>query len=461
MNEMSVLRHPGGFGSLPRWLVAAGLACASASSAAALAAQPVFSVGDAVRASLAMHPSIALAESGVRRAESAVAEARGARRPTLAVNAVTARYAEPMVVAPLHGFTPNLSPTFDRTLAQGSIVLGYTLFDGGRVPRIERAEALVSASASGGESMRQRLIARVLTTYLAVGSAREVAAAHEARVVALEQERSRAAQLVEVGRAARVALLRAEAALSAARAEQLAAAGEVEAVQHELARLVGVSAESIAQRSIERLALGSEAAVVNRQAELERALQANDQLEELRWRVAAARAGEEEARAQRLPRVQLTGRYVEYASSLGRESGEWQAGVQLDHALLSGGTRAAAQERSAADLNAARAELALAELGVADAIDRATARYEAALGRVAALETAAAQSEEVARIERLALAAGSGVQTDYLAAEAELLRVRAALGEAREAAVGARVELALLGGELDEVWVARNLEVNF
>jgi outer membrane protein TolC len=64
----------------------------------------------------------------------------------------------------------------------------------------------------------------------------------------------------------------------------------------------------------------------------------------------------------------------------------------------------------------------------------------------------------VTRIERLALDAGAGVQTDYLVSEADLLRARASLTEARQAAVSARIQLALITGELSGPWLANNVE---
>jgi outer membrane protein TolC len=69
-----------------------------------------------------------------------------------------------------------------------------------------------------------------------------------------------------------------------------------------------------------------------------------------------------------------------------------------------------------------------------------------------------AQSEEVSRIERLSLTVGSGTQSDYLAAEANLFRARASLVEAQNAEVVARVELARIAGELSLDWLARTVE---
>jgi outer membrane protein TolC len=133
--------------------------------------------------------------------------------------------------------------------------------------------------------------------------------------------------------------------------------------------------------------------------------------------------------------VLLGGRYVRYGSGQGDAGGEWQGGMQLSYALFDGGSRPAAQDRARAETRAAAAELAFGEQRVAESVDRAYAALISAAARRSALADAASQSEEVVRIERLALDAGAGVQTDYLAADAELLRVRAALTDARFAEV--------------------------
>ena len=52
---------------------------------------------------------------------------------------------------------------------------------------------------------------------------------------------------------------------------------------------------------------------------------------------------------------------------------------------------------------------------------------------------------------------GSGTETDYLDAEAALLSNRAALVQARNAEIAARVELARVTGQLDAGWLMRTL----
>jgi outer membrane protein TolC len=73
---------------------------------------------------------------------------------------------------------------------------------------------------------------------------------------------------------------------------------------------------------------------------------------------------------------------------------------------------------------------------------------------VDSLEPAIARFRELARIERLLLDAGSGTQTDFLNAEADLLTAQANLVEARHAEIAARVELARVAGELNLDWLA-------
>jgi outer membrane protein TolC len=86
------------------------------------------------------------------------------------------------------------------------------------------------------------------------------------------------------------------------------------------------------------------------------------------------------------------------------------------------------------------------------------ASYREGQARVPALSTAVEHLEEVARIEQLALATGTGVQTDYLSAEAELVRARAELVRARHAEIAARVALARATGQLTMAWLTEYLE---
>jgi outer membrane protein TolC len=113
--------------------------------------------------------------------------------------------------------------------------------------------------------------------------------------------------------------------------------------------------------------------------------------------------------------------------------------------------------RAEALREASRENVRLAELGAAVSVDRALATLEETEARAVSLRLAVDRSEEVARIERLRLDSGTGVQADYLQAEATLLSLRATLSEVEHGAVLARVQLAKAVGELDEGWLEENL----
>jgi outer membrane protein TolC len=419
--------------------------------------QQVLTLEQAVAAALARHPAMVVAEANTGRAEAGAREVHASRLPALSLEANLTRFQEPMVVAPLHGFDPRFPPVFDRTLAQGSLTAAYSAFDGGeRSARLRRSESVLEGAALQAEQSRQVLIAEVVRRYAAVLTARRLEQAHGSRVMALGEERARATRLLEEGRVARVVLLRAEATLSGARAELQSAASAVLVGESELARIMVVDPVLLSGAVLEDAVIRGEAPT--RAEALESGLATNPEVRRLRSQARVARTSIDEAASQWWPRLHLGGRYVRYGSGQGDAGGEWQTGVQLSYRLFTGGARPAGMERARWEVRAAEAELAQAELRVAELVERAVETVAATRARTAAWQAAVAQMEEVARIERLALDTGAGLQTDYLAAEAELLRSRAALAESRHAELLARVELARAMGQLTTTWITQNLE---
>jgi outer membrane protein len=412
---------------------------------------------DAVRISLAKHPAVALADANAERGRHLVREAAATRLPQLSVESSVTVFEEPMITAPLHRLDPVRQPVFDNVLGQGSMLLGYTLFDASRGNRIARASALADAADVQGEAARGQVIIETVRAYLAVTSTREVSIARQKQVAALQREADRARQLVEQGRAARVVLLRAQAATSAAEAEAVTARSELDVAIYELARLLDQPAPAIASAALAGVR-ARDTTTVDRARLLEEAKRANPELRRLRLQREAAEAERAAARGTWWPRVQLGARLIEYASSATSPQGELQGGAQLSYPVYTGGARGAAVDRAGAEVRAAEAEVAWGERRVAEALDRATTMLNAAQARVAALEASVEQSEEVTRIDRLALQAGAGVQSDYLTAEAALFRVRAALTEARASEVLARAELARVTGHLNTNWLVTELE---
>lgn len=400
----------------------------------------------AVRSALGTSPALAAARSRVEAAEAGVGTARAAWLPTVAAQGMATHYEEPMVVAPLHGFDPMNPPAFERTLIQGHGTAEWTAFDGGaRGARFASARELETAAAAGVDAAEAAVIAEAVAAYVTLGTALELVTAHERLVRAMETERSRAALLLEEGRVPRVAVLRAEAALSRARADLEGSREGAGLAARRLARVTGLDAATLETGVV---ALEAAPAPGDRSGLVAAALAANPQVAGSRARAAAAEAMVGAARSAYLPRVAVAGRYSAFGSTESSLEPEWNAGVQVSWPVFTGGARARSAERAAAEAKAARGEAAVVAREVEDAVDAAWAAYRSARARAAALETAVAQSEEVARIESLALEAGAGLQTDYLRAEADLLQVRAVLAEVRGAALEARVRLAQATGSL-------------
>ena len=177
-----------------------------------------------------------------------------------------------------------------------------------------------------------------------------------------------------------------------------------------------------------------------------------------RHQLSGASAGVRVAKANWYPTVQAAGSYSEYGALDGGHTFEWQGSIQRVLPLFTGGARKGEMER-------AKAQERKAAGGPADRtwwwrrVEEALAAVVEARAVREALEKAVVQAEEVARIEALALEVGSGVQTDFLRAQAELFQSRAALAQARHGEVLAGIQLVRITGELDLDWLRDNMEV--
>jgi len=410
-------------------------------------------LGDAVESALGSHPSVTAASARVGAASGAGDVARAARLPGAAIDATLTRFQEPMVVAPFHSLDFSDPPTFDRTLAQGRLSVAYTLFDGGeRSSRIRGADHMYEATRYGQSSTEMSVIDETATAYVGVLSTQAVLDASVAQVEALQDEADRAQRRFDAGTSAELEVLRAQATLQEARAQLASAEARMSLSVRALARVMGVDATSIAPEGMAdvtvapatRRAVTSQSPIV---------MQADRAASAAQTRVSTARAG-------RLPTIQAGAGLLDFGTLGGGHIVEWQAGVQVSWPLFTGGARSASVRQAEAELSAARSDLDAARLQVAQAVDVAETSVIEADARAEALSLAVVQWEEVARIEALALEAGSGVQGDLLRAQAGLFQARAGYIRARYDTVLSRVRLARAEGTLDRSWMDEALEVS-
>jgi outer membrane protein len=416
-------------------------------------------LAEAVRLGIAYHPSITFTEAERSAASAVLGEVKAKRIPTVSAEASLTHFQEPMIIAPLHGFDPNIPPQFDETLVQSRVIAGYTLFDGGkRGARVDRARAGLAATDASAVSARMATIQQISLAFLRVLTARGIDEAAERRIDALDAERSRVSRLLQEGRAAQVELLRVEAELSSALADQIATRTRVETSGRRLARLIGAPWGDVVPSRLVAVGVAESGAPEVPEAFIQQATSANPALEAARQRAQAEQAGRRAARAAWLPDLRVTGGYVVFGSASGNFQGEWQAGVGLSYPRFTGGERSSAVSEADARARAAEARLQLLELETETTVDEAVAAVRESRARTEALVRTVEHLTEVARIERIALDAGAGVQTDFLEAEATLFQARANLVEARHAEIAARIALARAVGHLTSEWLVENVE---
>lgn len=403
----------------------------------------------ALEAAFSSHPSLRAAQARVEGARHDTDLAGAARFPTIALSYGVTRFEEPMVTTPIHAFDPATFPGFDRTLAQGSVGLRYTILDwGARGSGISGAEAALAAENAAARVSTMDLIERVTVAWLTVGSARAVDAAAQAQVSALTAELARVERNLEAGSAAEVEVLRASTALQDARAQRTSSAGAVGLAERNLARLTGlssgvVSAAVVAEPTVP-LPWSPEPETEGRSPVLDRAER----------RAEAARARVSAERATRLPRLEVTGALADYGTLDSSHTFEWQAGLQLSWTLFAGGRRRATIRSADASLRAAQNEVTTLALELSAAIDAARTAVESADARRAVLEASVDQWRELARIEALRIEAGIGLQRDVLEAQSGLFQAEAGLVGARAESLIARVRFARASGTLSRAWVA-------
>ena len=417
---------------------------------------PTLTLGEAVTQGLVYHPIIGAAEGNRESARAGLGQAKSRWFPSLQFDGALTHNNLPMLVTPIHALDQSAF-VFDQTLIQSQTVLGFTLFDGGeRGATIDRARAAIEVADAGGTVAEAEVIEQVTAAYLTALAAKEIDDAQGIRLAAFEAEQQRVEQLLAEGRAARVELLRIRAALAEAEADRVTTAMEEENARRELARLIGVEPAVATDR------LGPISASFpepETPADVSaRALTVNPQVQQAQRTLAAEQAGHRAAKATWLPKLNLGAALLTYGSASGSFSAEWQARVGVSYPIFTGLARSNRVAEANARQETVANELRLIELQLESLVDRALAAIEEADARAAALTQAVDHLAEVSRIEQLALEVGTGVQTDFLRAEAELFATRAQLVQATYNGLAARVALARAAGDLSADWIALHLE---
>lgn len=440
----------------PRGALPLALMCVFLGTVSASAAAQELTLREAAEHALGFFPTVQSAKAALAGADADLARERGAWFPDITLRGSVTRYQKPEIVYPIHSFST--FPPFNRTVLQGGAYLQYMLFDGGgRLNRVREARQAADASASALTGSESTILSQVTAKFLEILSRREALDAHDRRLDALQAERDRVLQLRAVGRVAKVDSLRVEAALAAAQAERVQLAGDLALSERDLTGLTGIPQDRTRAGNLAGVAL-ADTALAPADSLVARAFATNPDVRETAGRAAAARAGAAAAKASRFPTLNLDAGYQVWSDPDGNSTNEWNAAVRVTQPLFTGGELSGRIRKSAAARTQAEEGLRLARISTRRAVLQTADRVRETEVRTASLAAAVARYDEVARIEALALHAGTGTQTDFLSAEADLLSARASLAESRRAEITARVELARLTGALTLDWLADTLE---
>jgi len=438
--------------------VALGGGAASVRAQSAAAPPPPLSLFDAVSLAVETHPALRAAEASFRQANAQLGQARSEWFPQLSARASLMQYQEPMIAYPLHELSATAIPIFDETLMQGGVDLGWLVFDGGgRRARVGAARAQEEGAAVTREAVESQLIADVTRAYLAVLSTAEILDALGEHDRALQAERERVRQLLEQGQAAPVELLRVDAAIAQAAAERISTEAVLDAAERTLARMLAVEVDRVRAGALARVRLTARPSA-DRVTLLDRLERGNLDILEAQYAAQSADWTRRAAQSTWFPRLEGIGSYGLWAIPGGSTQLEWQVGLRLSYPLFTGGLRSRSVAGASARAEAAEESLALARLRGQEELDRALTSVREQHARGEAMATAVMHLTEVARIERLALDAGAGTQTDFLRAAADLHRARASLVQAEYGEIVALVELSRTTGDLTADWLRATME---
>ncbi len=414
----------------------------------------------AVVLALEGHPVLQSALAAEAEAAAHIREATAQWFPQLNARATMTRFQEPMLVFPLHELDVGAFPDFERTLVQGGLDVGWLVFDGGgRRARIRSAETRGRLAEAGTAAATMELIANVTRAYVGVLSAAGVVDALDDNLTALTAERARVQRTFEAGSAAQVELLRVEAALAQAEAERITTAARLDALERSLARLLAVEPSETRASRLRPIAL-TDTSLAPRAVFMAQLDETNPDVIRAERAAEATEWARRAARARWFPRLDAMGAYTMWGSAAGDYVFEWQVGMRLSYPLFTGGARTSAVTGASARAAYTREQARLVRLQTADAMDRVLTSLYEQRARATAVARAVDQLVEVARIEQLALETGAGTQTEFLRAQADLRRARAALVEAHYAEIVARVDLARSTGELSPAWLTTVLEIH-
>ncbi len=402
--------------------------------AAALTAQDVrpITLDEAVALTVENHRALDAAQARVEAAEAVLAESRAASGPSAGISggyAYLSAVDEFSIPAPPPATgTLVLNPSIDHSY-QIALSARQPLYTGGRLTSTrDAAQARAYAAREEWASQRADLVLAASRAYWGLSRALEERRVVDDDLALVRAHLADVERFLAEGMATVADRLKVEARLSAVLFRRVASDHAVQTASMALADLAGLPLDAVLEPSTP---LPVPAAPPLPARDLAAgALEDRPELRALRLRAEAASAAVGIARAERLPQVALSARYLygrpnpRIFPSEDRFEDTWDIGLGLSFDLWDGGAAARRMDQAAARVREAEAALALASDAVALEVRGALLALDEALALIGVAETGMRQAEEDLRVTRERFREGLALNTEVLDSEMALLEAR-------------------------------------
>ena len=433
------------------------------------ASTPSMTLEDALGIAYETNPDLAAAQAGLRASDEQVAQANGAWRPTISIDASygVQQYFFPVPVTsdglirtnistPVASSTHIVDESITDHPLNGQITISQPLFRSGRtIAEISRAKALVRVARAQLTASEQTILLNAATAYMNVVRDSAIVSLREHNVEVLRRQRDSTQLEFKAGSLTRTDVAQSEARLAVAQSDLTTARGQLAMSRADFMQTIGRPAETLEAKPALPKVPGDQDAV------LSLALKQSPALLQAQANERAANYAVDDAWGAMGPTLSLQGQYQYSQSVLNSVQGFSASGSPesvAEHALVAQAQlhipiyQAGVEEanvRQARELHAqSKLTAASTDRQVRDAAEAAWSNFQSALGTIES--NAATQKADEIAFEGVSKEQQVGGRTvlDVLNAEQELLNAQVALVSSQRNAVVTAYQVLAADGAL-------------
>jgi len=432
--------------------------------------KPSMTLEEALGIAYETNPELAAAQAGLRASDEQVAQANGAWRPTVSIDATygVQKYFFPVQITgggivkthpdvpPASSDTQIVNASITDHPLNGQLSVSQPIFRSGRtIAEISRAKALVRAARAQLTATEQTVLLSAATAYMNVVRDTAIVNLREHNVEVLRRQRDSVQLEFKAGSLTRTDVAQSEARLAVAQSDLTTARGQLAISRADFMQSIGRPAETLEKNPNLPKVPGDQEAILGLALKQSPALlqaQANER---------AANYAVNDAWGAMGPTLSLEGQYQYSQSALNSVQGFGASGApesvtqhavvavaQLHVPIYQAGVEEA-DVRQTRELHAqSKLNVAATDRQVREAVESTWSNFQSALGTIDSNE-ATQKADEIA-FEGVSKEQQVGGRTvlDVLNAEQELLNAQVALVSSQRNAVVAAYQLLAAGGSL-------------